>query len=160
MLVPETDLSGWTVTADEGPVDGDTPDCTGAPYEWPPNDTVAHASQFLDRRDESVSLVLKRTDRDGALNIEALRGALAPCTAAGQESRHGAMIKDIGDDSFAYQVRGEDAHGDFTILNMLISCGDLIVEAVAQTYSNELAQTELETLVTPVVNRMSAAGDC
>ena len=70
------------------------------------------------------------------------------------------MIGLVGDDSFAYQTRGNDERGDFTFANMLISCGGLILEALTQTYTGELDQAGLESLVAPVVARMNDAEGC
>lgn len=159
MLTPEEAI-GWSITADHGPVDGDSPDCTGAPYDWPDLTIIANASQFLDRRDETVGVVLKRLDGDASVQVEALRGALAPCAPASGEVKNGAMIKVVGDDSFAYQSVGSDESGNFAFSNMLVACGDLILETTVISYSSELDQAGLERLVAPVVGRMSADQGC
>lgn len=154
-------LGGWAITPDDGPVDGESTDCTGAPYDWPDINTLAHASEFLDREMESIALLIKRQDADTAANVEALRGALAPCSpSTGGARKYGAVIEPVGDDSFAYQSLGSDDMGDYTFSNMLIACGDLILEVFATTYSGDLDQAELEELVSPSVERMQDAADC
>jgi hypothetical protein len=160
VILSADEAPGWTITPDEGAVDGDTPDCTGAPYTWPDISTTAHASQFLDRADETVGLVLKRLSGRAAQSVEALRGALEPCAPEGHPSLHGAMIDVVGDDSFAYQVNASDVDGDYLFSNMVISCGELILEASSISYSGRLDQAELEALVAPVVARMTAAEQC
>lgn len=156
----EAGSAGWTAAADEGPVDGSTTDCTGAPFDWPDLETVAHASQFLNRPDESVALVVKRLDGDAAANIEALRQALAPCAPESGEVLHGAMITPVGDDSFAYQSLASDDQGDYVFSSMLIACGDLSLETLSISYTNELDQEELEELVAPAIERLLDAGGC
>lgn len=151
---------GWVVSPDEGPVGGKSGDCTGAPYAWPDLREIAHASQFLDRTDETIAVVVKQVDGDAAANVQALRGALAPCAPASGEVEHGAMINPIGDDSFAYQSAGRDGGGDFTTSNMLVACGDLVLETISVSYSNQLDQAALESVVSPALDRLSAAGGC
>jgi hypothetical protein len=159
-VLTESEAPGWVVSVDEGAVDGDSPDCTGAPYEWPNLSTVAHASQFLDRADETVNVVVKRLSGRAAQNVEALRGALEPCAPGGQPSQNGAMIELVGDDSFAYQVNASDVDGDYVFSNMLVACGDLLLEVSSISYSREIDQAELEALVAPVVRRMTDAEQC
>lgn len=156
----EQDVSGWTITPDDGPVDGKTDDCTGAPYDWPDLQTLDHASQFLDRPDETVALVVKRVDGQASESVEALRGALAPCAPQSGAVPNGAMITLVGDDSFAYQSRSSDDLGDFTFSNMLVSCEDLILEVSLLSYSSELDQAGLEELVSPSIERLTEAGGC
>ena len=157
------DAPGWIITPDEGEVDGPSPDCTGAPYEWPEITMTAYASQFLDRPDESVSVLLKRLDGEAALRVDALRGALAPCAPSGGISYNGAMIDLVGDDSFAYQTNATDDLGDYLFSNMVIACGDLILEVSSISsisYSRELDQAALESLASPVVERLVADQGC
>lgn len=153
-------LGGWVVTPDDGPVDGDSKDCTGAAYDWPDLPIVDHASQFLDRTDEMVGIVVKRLDGDAVANVEALRGALAPCTPESGELPHGAMIEPVGDDSFAYQSVGTDDQGDYVFSNMLVACDDLVLEVLSISYSNVLDQAGLEDVVAPAVGRVLDAGRC
>ena len=103
LMLSSADADGWLVSPDDGPVDGGTPDCTGAPYDWPDMTVEAHAAQFLDRPNESISVVMKRYDGAAAVNVEALRQALAPCApTSGPVREHGAMIDLLGDDSLSY----------------------------------------------------------
>ena len=159
MLAP-SEAPEWVFTPDEGPVEGGSPDCTGAPYEWPDIAMRAYASQFLDRRDETVAVLLKRLDGAASVHIEAARGALEPCAPSSGAVEHGAMVEKVGDDSFAYQTRGEDEFGEFFYSNMVISCGDLLLELSSFDYSLELDQAGLERLVAPVVGRMRSDQDC
>jgi hypothetical protein len=156
----EAGSAGWTAADDEGPVDGSTTDCTGAPFDWPDLETVAFPSQFLNRPDESVALVVKHLDGDTAANVEALRQALAPCAPSSGGLLHGAMITPVGDDSFAYQSLASDDQGDYVLSNMLIACGNLSLEVLSISYSNQLDQSELEDVVAPAVDRLLEAGGC
>jgi hypothetical protein len=70
------------------------------------------------------------------------------------------MIELVGDDSFAYQVNASDVDGDYLFSNMLVACGNLLLEASSISYSRELDQAELEALVAPVVRRMTDAEQC
>jgi hypothetical protein len=158
LTVAEAD--GWAVTPDEGPVEGNTPDCTGAAYDWPDISMLGYASQFLDREDETVSLVLKRLDGEAALRVDAVRGALEPCAPSGGVEFNGAMIDVSGDDAFAYQTRGSDDLGDFMFSNMVIACGDLILEVSSYSYSLRIDQARLEALAAPVVDRMIEDEGC
>jgi len=160
MMLSDAEAEAWLLSPDDGPVDGETPDCTGAPYDWPDLTTVAFASQFLDRRDETVGLILKRFDGAAEVMIEALRGALEPCAPASGAILHGAMIDPVGDDSFAYQSTGQGDQGEFSFSNMLVACGDLLAEASAISYSDELDQSELEELLEPVLSRMFSDQGC
>jgi len=108
-----------------------------------------------------VSVLVKRYDRAAAVNVEALREALAPCApATAPVKRHGAMIDTVGDDSFTYQTSSSDDLGDFTFSNMLVACGDLMLEVSSMSYISQLDQAELEELVAPVVQRMSEDQGC
>lgn len=161
MLITSAEALGWDITPDDGPVDGKSGDCTGAAYDWPDTRTLDHASQFLDRPDETVAVLIRRVDGDASGEIEALRGALAPCApSTGETLQHGAIITERGDDSFAYQTPGTDDRGNFLFTNMLISCADLLVEVLAQSYPQQLDQEGLEELISPVVQRVEVAGGC
>lgn len=160
MLLSDSEAGPWLLSPDNGPVDGETPDCTGAPYDWPDLGTLAYASQFIDRPDESIALILKRFDGEASVNVEALRGALEPCTPPSGAIRHGAMIDPVGDDSFAYQSAGQSDQGDYSFSNMLVACGDLLAEASAISYTGKLDQAELESLLTPVLTRMFRDQGC
>ena len=160
LMLSPAEASGWSITPDDGPVDGDSPDCTGAPYVWPDLTTVAHASQFLSHRDETVSVVLKRLDDAAATQVEALRGALAPCARSSSESAHGAMINLVGDDSFAYQTSGSDDLGEYAFSNMLVACGDVMLEVSTISYSFKLNHAALEDLVSPIMKRIDIDEGC
>ena len=160
LLLTAAEADGWEVTPDSGDVDGDSPDCTGAPFAWPALETVDHASQFLDRTDEVIAVVVKRLDGPGALQVDGLRGTLAPCAPSSGELEHGAIITPSGDDSFAYQAMDADDRGELTFSNMLVACGDLLVEALTRSYNSELDQEELEQLLSPVIHRIEADQGC
>jgi len=159
-LLTESESPGWTITPDEGEVSGDSPDCTGAPFDWPDSAIAARASQFLDRPDETVAVVLKRLDAHAAVHVDAVRRAMQPCFASAGLSSHGAMIARSGDDSFAYQAGGSDESGDYQFSNMVIACGDLLLETMSISYSNRLDQAAIESLVAPVVARLVEDQEC
>ena len=164
MLVSQAEASahgGWTVSAANGPVDGDTSDCTGAPYDWPHIKTEAHASQFLHKgTDDSISVIIKRLNGKADLNIKAVRAAVAPCAPSSGARRYGAMIKPVGDDSFAYQSEGEDESGRFVLDDTLVACGSFEMEAVCISYSQTFDQAGLESLLSSAITRMLKAGNC
>lgn len=159
----EASSHGWTASPDNGPVDGDSPDCTGAPYAWPKIKTIAHASQFLDASDsdsDSIFVVAKKYDGRTAQNVVALRGALAPCAPPSGAREHGAIITRWGDDSFAYQSKGKDDTGAFVFDDTVIACGDYELEAEWTSYSHSVSQGKLEALLAPAVKRMLKLGSC
>ena len=164
MLVTRAEAAahgGWSVSRDDGPVDGDSKDCTGAPYKWPRQKTLAHASQLLDgASDESIAIIVKRLDSSAAINLKALRGAIAPCVPATGVKLHGAMIHALGDDSFAYQSRGQDDNGTYVLDDTLVACGKYEMEAIWISYSQTFDQAGLESLLLPAVKRMIKAGHC
>ena len=159
----EARTHGWTASPDNGPVDGDSPDCTGAPFAWPKIKSVAHASQFLDSSDsdsDSVFVVAKEYDGPASPNIKALRRAIAPCAPPSGALEHGAIITRWGDDSFAYQSKGKDDTGSYVLDDTVIACGDYELEAEWISYSHSVSQSKLEDLLAPAVKRMLKAGNC
>ncbi|MCA0217982.1 MAG: hypothetical protein LCH43_11595 [Actinobacteria bacterium] len=93
--------------------------------------------------------------------MEALRQALAPCApTSGPVKEHGGMIDLLGDDSFTYQSSGSDDLGDLAFSNMLVACGDLMLEVSSKSYTSQLNQSELEQLFAPLVTRMSEDQRC
>ncbi|MBN9177208.1 MAG: hypothetical protein J0I43_07560 [Microbacterium sp.] len=160
LMVTVSEAPGWTVTADHGDVGGESSDCTGAPFAWPDTTIVAHASQFLDREGESVAVVLKRFDGAAAPSVDAVRRSVAPCALGQLPRRNGSMIEAIGEDSFAYQAAGTDDAGSWVMSNMVAACGDLLLETITMSSTNQLDQAELESLVSGVAERMSADQGC
>lgn len=164
MLVSQSEASahgGWTVTAANGPAHGDTSNCTGAPFDWPHIKTEAHASQFLHKgTGDSISVIIKRLNGKADLNIKAARAAVAPCSPSPGAGRYGAMIKPVGDDSFAYQSEGEDESGRFVLDDTLVGCGSFEMEAVCISYSHTFDQAGLESLLSLAITRMLKAGNC
>jgi len=167
MLVSNGEASshGWTASPDNGPVDGDSPDCTGAPFAWPKITSVAHASQFLDSTDsdsdsDSIFVVAKKYDGQASPNVKALRRALAPCAPRSGAIEHGAIITVRGDDSFAYQSKGKDDTGAYVLDDTVFACGDYELEAEWISYSQSVSQSKLEDLLAPALSRMLKAGNC
>lgn len=157
----EAKSHGWTATPDSGPVDGDSTDCTGAPFAWPKVKTTDHASQFLDSSDsDSIFVVVKEFDNPAAPNIKAVRVALAPCAPPSGARQHGAIITIRGDDSFAYQSKGKDDTGAYALDDTVIACGNYELEAIWTSYSLSVSQSKLEHLLAPAVTRMMNAGNC
>lgn len=157
----EASSHGWTASPDNGPVDADSTDCTGAAYAWPKIKTIAHASQFLDASDsDEIFVVAKKYDGRAAQNVVALRGALAPCTPPSGAREHGAIISRWGDDSFAYQSKGKDDTGAFVLDDTVVACGDYELEAEWTSYSQSVSQSKLEALLAPAVERMLKVGNC
>jgi len=151
---------GWTITPDDGPLGGSTTDCKGEDYDWPDLEILAGGSQFLDREGESVALVVEKVDGDAADDVEALRGALDPCSPASTTAEHGAMITPVGEDSFAYQTPGDDGLADYLSYTMVIACGPYHLEALAYDYSEQFDQQQFEDLIAPALERVLDAGDC
>lgn len=165
MLVSHSEASahgGWTVTADTGPVDGDSPDCTGKPYTWPKLKLVAHASQFLDKGDDdSIAVIVKQRNGRTVADVKALRASLKPCAPASGARLHGAMIHPMGDDSFAYQAYGQDEMGKYVLDDTLIACGSYEMEAIRITYSSTKPdQAGIESVLSSAIQRMLKAGHC
>lgn len=159
--IEEAKSHGWTTSPDNGPVDGDRTDCTGAPFAWPKVKTTNHASQFLDSSDsDSIFVVVKEFDHRAAPNIKAVRVALAPCAPPSGAREHGAIITIRGDDSFAYQSKGEDDTGAYVLDDTVIACGNYELEAIWTSYSLSVSQSKLEDLLAPAVARMMNAGNC